>query len=132
MSRWVVQRDHVLDGVVTEELVSRWVDDACSAYLDLCPLVGRFDVRREVRALPPVAILGTPTEVCATASATEVLPDAFTLSVRLRPLGGDRDTPLNATCVVRLADRETGEPRPVGDDVRDELIALEHAARHFN
>lgn len=132
MSRWAVQRDHAVDGEVTEQLVSRWVDDACAAYLDRCPLVNRFEVRREIRPLPPVALLGSPAEVCATASATEVLPDSFTLSVRLRPLGGDRETPLNATCVVRLHDPDSGEPRPVGDDVRDELIALEHAARHFN
>jgi hypothetical protein len=54
------------------------------------------------------------------------------VAVRLRPLDGDRDTPVNAACVVRLVDPASGEPRELGDEVRDELIALEHAAEHVN
>jgi hypothetical protein len=39
---------------------------------------------------------------------------------------------VNATCVMRLVDPAAGEPRELGDEVRDELIALEHAAEHYN
>jgi hypothetical protein len=33
---------------------------------------------------------------------------------------------------VSLEDPATGEAREIGDDIRDELIALEHAAAHYN
>jgi hypothetical protein len=31
-----------------------------------------------------------------------------------------------------LEDPVTGEARELGDEIRDELIALEHSAAHFN
>ncbi|GAA3875735.1 hypothetical protein GCM10022243_45810 [Saccharothrix violaceirubra] len=132
MSRWAVQRDHAVEGAVTAEQVERWIDDACTTYLDLCPLLTTYDVRRAVLAIPDPGLFGTPNEMTVTASATEVRPGAFTLSVRLRPFGGGNDTPANVTCVVTLTDPETGAQRPVGDDIRDQLIAIEHGARHFN
>jgi hypothetical protein len=39
---------------------------------------------------------------------------------------------VDVTCIVRLVDPTTGEPRELGAEVRDELIALEHAAEHYN
>jgi hypothetical protein len=33
---------------------------------------------------------------------------------------------------VRLEDPITGDAQPLGDEIRDELIALAHAARHYN
>jgi hypothetical protein len=38
---------------------------------------------------------------------------------------------LNIACEIRLRDA-TGTPAALGNGVRDELIALEHAARHYN
>lgn len=67
-----------------------------------------------------------------TASATEVHPQSFTITVRVRPGGGDRDVPVNVTCVVSLIDRADGTRRELGRQIRDELIALEHSAAHFN
>jgi hypothetical protein len=34
--------------------------------------------------------------------------------------------------VVRLQDRATGAARPIGEELRDELIAIERSARHYN
>ncbi|MDQ1511177.1 MAG: hypothetical protein QOG50_3021 [Actinomycetota bacterium] len=39
-----------------------------------------------------------------------------------------KDDAINATCEVSLEDPETGEACELGNDVRDELIALAHAA----
>jgi acyl-CoA thioesterase FadM len=70
--------------------------------------------------------------VIVTASTTEVRPSSFTIAVRIRPLGGDHDVAANVSCVVHLEDRATGNAYELGKDIRDELIALEHSARHFN
>jgi hypothetical protein len=70
--------------------------------------------------------------VITTVGVTEVHPKALTIAVRLRPVGSDRETPLNHTCEVRLEDPKTGEVALLTDDIRDELIALAHAAEHFN
>lgn len=145
MSRWPVLLEHRVgpedvdaEGAVRDEAVQRWVDGACSAYLGRCVVLARMLERdglrlcRETTKLPRGALLGRPAEVVATAGATEILPDRFTVAVRVRPIGGDRETPFNAACSVHLEDPATQEVRPVTDDVRDELIALAHAASHFN
>jgi hypothetical protein len=51
--------------------------------------------------------------------------------VPLRPTDGDGDDAINAACEVSLEEPETGEAPELGDDIRDELIALEHAASHI-
>ena len=66
-----------------------------------------------------------------TASASEYSPRSFTIALRVRAVGGDDDRALNVRCDVCAHDG-TGAPHEFGDDVRDELIALEHAARYFN
>jgi hypothetical protein len=81
---------------------------------------------------PKGNLLGRPTSVITTAGVTQVHPKAFTIAVRLRPIGRDRETLLNHLCEVRLEDPQTGDVAPLSDDIRDELIALAHAAEHFN
>jgi len=145
MSRWLVRQEHPVtehdlgrDGAVSDEAVERWVTAAHLAYLDHCTLVQqrqhefRAELRHRMGTLPAGTLFGTPASVVVTASATEVRPKSFTIAVRIRPCGGDRDIAANANCVVHLEDRATGEARELGKDIRDELIALEHSARHFN
>jgi hypothetical protein len=60
-----------------------------------------------------------------------VRPTSFTIAVRVRT-GGEDDVAVNTSCAVALEDPEAGTARDLGTDVRDELIALEHAAAHFN
>ena len=62
--------------------------------------------------------------------ATEIRPTSFTIALRLRPTGGDGDAAINAVYEVSLEDPQTGEARELGNDIRDELIALEHAASY--
>jgi hypothetical protein len=144
MTRWSVLHEHEVgaadrdaDGALHDLAVARWVDAACSAYVDQCPSLpvrsagGSPRLRKEVVELPAGAILGRPATVVVSASATEVLPTAFVVAVRIRPVGGDDGATGNARCVVRIEDG-SGTPLPIATAVRDELIALEHAARHFN
>jgi hypothetical protein len=54
------------------------------------------------------------------------------MAFRVRSYGSADDVVRNVTCTVGLEDPRTGAAPELGDAVRDELIALEHAARHTN
>ena len=60
------------------------------------------------------------------------VPAAFVISVRIRPVGGESTDPLDVTCEIQLEDPSTGAAQDIGREIRDELIALEQAARHYN
>ena len=144
-SKWPVLRDHTVeasdldaDGIVRDECVSRWVAAAVNEYVDQCPRVLELasgagsKLTQTPVAVPPGAAMGQAASVLVSAGATEVHPTSFTVAVRIRPIGEDDHPPANATCVVRVDDVSTGEPRELGNAIRDELIALQHAARYFN
>jgi acyl-CoA thioesterase FadM len=145
VSRWPVLQEHRVtaadldaDGVVRDERVAQWVAAARSAYLRRCVALRRvqegsgLELQDRVAPLPPGAALGRPAAVVVTAGVREVWPSSFAIAVRLRPVDGDRDGAVDVSCIVRLVDPTTGEPRELGTEVRDELIALEHAAEHYN
>jgi acyl-CoA thioesterase FadM len=145
MTKWLVLQEHTVgpadrepDGTLRADTVRAWVESARSEYLDQCPLLQTrsrepgLELRVRESSPPAVVALGTPTGVVTTASVTEVRPASFTIAVRLRPGGGDRETPVNVRATVWLEHTATGEAQELGDDIRDELIALEHSARHYN
>ena len=144
VSKWVVLHAHAVgeedvdaDGDVRDDVVAGWVDVACRAYLEQChALAATADrdglvLRSRVGSLPPGAHFRRPQAVAVSASAREVRRTTFTIGVRLRT-GVEDDVAVNASCVVSLEEEDTGAVRDLGTDVRDELIALEHAAGHFN
>ena len=143
VSKWVVLQEHAVgaedvdgDGDVRDDVLARWFDEACAAYLERCRVLAetanrdRVVVRSRFGALPSAAQLGQPALVAVGATAREVRASSFTIAVRLRT-GGDDDVTVNTSCIVSLEDPDTGSARDLGDEVRDELIALEHAATHF-
>jgi hypothetical protein len=83
-------------------------------------------VRRPGRQ-PRSSLLGRPAEVLVTASATEVRPTEFFVSLRVTPFGGDEDLPINVVWRVSIEDGR-GEPLELGTEVRDELIEIERGA----
>ncbi|HTD49742.1 MAG TPA: hypothetical protein VK771_04035, partial [Acidimicrobiia bacterium] len=90
-------------------------------------------VRKRTGGMPDGEFFGWPSTVVVTAGVTEFYPTSFTIAVRVRSYGRhDDDVVANVRCVVDLEDPATGEVCQLGDAVRDELIALEHAARHTN
>ena len=137
VSRWVVGDRHPIDagdlddaGAIRRTSLERWVTDACAAYVARCSTLGAAASAR-ITALPDVTAGGSPSGVTVSAGATELLPAAVVVAVRLRFTGGHDDQVLNARCeVTRVA--SDGSAEPLGDDVRDELIALEHAASFTN
>jgi acyl-CoA thioesterase FadM len=145
VSKWVVLLGHTVagddrdaDGVLRDEVVVRWIGEACDAYLECCSVLrdtseraGR-SVRCDMGDLPRGAMFGAVHTVNVSAGATEVWPTAFRIAFRIRAFGGDGDVAFNAAATVTVVDPATGKPGEIGDDVRDELIALAHAARHFN
>jgi hypothetical protein len=139
MTKWSVLHEHTPttqdldgDGAVRDDVVRAWVDAACRAYLAQCTVLERKQASGELElqvqytgAVPRL----TDDLVAISATASEFFPDAFAVSIRVR--SGDA-APANVTARVRLHDVRTGKPQDLGKDVRDELIALEHAARHYN
>jgi hypothetical protein len=144
VSRWVVAQRHDvaaadLDqaGVVRGEVLEGWVADVCAAYLDECTVLcdaasaPGLTIRLSVASLPEAALPGGPTSVVASAGANEFGPTSFTVAIRVRSGGGSDDRVVNLRADVALV-AEDGEETVLGDDIRDELIALEHSARHTN
>lgn len=145
VSKWSVAAEHdvsnddvVADGTIADAAVNRWAAEAAAAYLQQCP---RLEERRAAAGLVLCARVGDHTggahlgpasTVVVTATATEVLPQAFVIAVRLRPVGAASSDPVDLTCEIRLEHPETGAAQDIDTEVRDELIALEHAARHYN
>jgi hypothetical protein len=143
MTKWSVLREqhpgveeYDAGGAVQVESVERWIDDACRTYVAQCDALELRRAREGLELtwrhdpMPGGALAGRPTSVFVSASATELWPNAFAISVRLRALDGTSDRPVNVVCRVEL--RRDGEAVELGDEIRDGLIALEHAARHYN
>jgi hypothetical protein len=145
VTKWVVLESHDVTGDdldaagrLRDDVVTRWIESVRDAYLGRCPVLrdkaaaAGYTVRCEPAALPEAARFDGATSVSVSAGATEFWPDAFTLAVRIRGYGGDDEPSCNIDCRVSLVDPGTGESIDLGDDVRDELIALAHAAQHYN
>src|SRR4029077_20445353 len=98
----------------------------CAALRALQERAG-LELLAHIHHAPAPERFGRPTAVVVGAGATEIRPTSFTIAFRLQPTDGDGDDAVNAACEVSLGDPATGDARELGDDVRDELIALEHA-----
>lgn len=143
MTRWSIGLDHTVgdadrdaDGFVTAEVLGGWLTQAVDAYLAQCEQLRRraegHTLMRRPGRQPRASLLGRPAEVLVTASATEIRPTEFFISVRVRPFGGDEDLPINVTCRVSIEDSVTGEPLELGSAVRDELVAIERDAEYIS
>jgi hypothetical protein len=141
MSKWSIGHDRTVgdgerdaDGFIRADVLGSWLAEAVDAYLAQCVKLreraaGHTLVRRPGRQ-PRSSLLGRPAEVLVTASATEVRPAEFFVSLRVTPFRGDEDLPINVVWRVSIED-ERGESLELGTDVRDELIAIEHAAEYM-
>jgi acyl-CoA thioesterase FadM len=126
VSRWPVvlsvpvdASDREADGVLTKATVERVFAQARRAYFERCKTVNASTV--EVRATSirqGEAAAGD--DVTVSVSVTEVFPDRFTMTARIRPVDGD-GIAATAWCALSPAG---GVPTAM----RDEFIALAHAA----
>jgi acyl-CoA thioesterase FadM len=144
VSRWVEVREFTVTpadlaagGGVRPEAIDRWLAEARAAYLEHCVVLrdlrerSGLALRAHFDQPPAPERFGTPTSIIIGVGATEIHPTSFTMAFRVRVINADGDVALNLACAVSLTDPETGEARALGDDIRDELIALEHAASHI-
>ena len=140
VSRWVVgshlaveSGDLDADGTVRRAAIERWVHDQCAAYVERCSTLRRdgSSMRTTITSFPDAPVTGSPARVIASAGATELLPAAVVVAVRMRFTGGHEDQVVNVRCELALQS-DDGSAEPLGTDVRDELIALEHAATFTN
>ena len=144
LSRWSIMRRYEIgpddldsDGAVRGDVIGSWAGDVIHDYLAQCPVLdtnrARNDLDLDLRF--DVPSVGDPEPepdiVAVSASASEFAPTSIVISVRMRGVRAE-DRALDIRCAIRCLDRATGEPHEFEDDVRDELIALEHAASHFN
>lgn len=125
-------------GRVSDDAVERWSFAARSAYLGRCRILQRIrerlGLKLQVRTVskPSGSALGRPKAVLVTASAPEVRPRSFVISVRIRPFGGGNLIPVHARWLIQLLGQDTGLVYEITDDIRDELIELERSAEHWN
>ncbi|KAA2255243.1 hypothetical protein F0L68_28915 [Solihabitans fulvus] len=131
----VVDEDLTADGAVSLLAVERWFTTVAAAYLDRCKSLHRepslaLNLRLDAPLDP--APLGRPTKVVASASASQLRPDALTIELRVRPVGPNAGARIGNLCVVTLLNTATCLPQPMDAVIRAELLALERAARHNN
>jgi hypothetical protein len=140
---WSVRQDHPVtaddltpDGAISDDAIREWIARALAAYLEQCPVLEQHRARSGLQVTTTESRsaetrLAPAPEMMVTATATEIFPTSFVVAVRVRPIAGNDDQPLDVTCSVQLEDPTTGAAQPLGEDIRDELIALAHAARHY-
>jgi len=130
VSRWPVRLtlplerdDRDGDDRLTEAAVERVFAIAADAYFDRCDTVGAGRVVIAER----VTVVGVPVagdQVTISVGVIEIYPDEFTMEARVRPAEGEG--------VAARAKYRYKVDGGVGEPMRDEFIALAHAARYTN
>jgi acyl-CoA thioesterase FadM len=130
LSRWPVvipvsvgAGDRGEDGVLTEAAIMKMFEQARAVYLDGCGTVHASDVEIAQAAVQrgPAA---ASDEITISVSVVEVYDDHFTMNARLRSDDGGEIAGA-ARCSLT-----TGSP--VTREMRDEFIAIAHAAQHYH
>lgn len=146
VSRWSIASEHRVDAAdldggdaASNRFRDGLIESAVRAYLAQCTALDeqRRQAGAELRVGaggPRAALrLQGASVVTVLASTVEVMITSFIVAVRIRPSGGEAEgggEPLDVRCAVGLVDAGTGEPLLLDRAIRDQLIALEHAARH--
>jgi len=125
VSATVQAGDTAPDGHLTDAGAARLAGVARAAYLDQCTAVTAAEVtiQSTAAAIRPVTV---GTDVTVSAAVTEIYPDSFVMATRIRPASGDDGAAVAADVWLRLSSGQ------VTTELRDELIALAHAASHFH
>jgi hypothetical protein len=112
-------------GCLTEAAISRLFADARDTYFAGCETIDGSALVVRASSLQPGSAFARQ-GVSVSVGVVEVFDDSFTMTARLRPIGaGDGNLAGSGWC--KLAPRG-----PVTAAMRDEFIALAHAARHFH
>ena len=133
LTKWLIYREYAVSpadldasGAVSPSVVAAWLDEVRGDYLARCPLLSALGTV-DVRTAGPAPVVDALDGVAVSATAAEVQPAAVTLSLRVRTA----DRTFDARSVLRVLGAD-GQAVELGKGVRDELIALEHSATHYN
>jgi acyl-CoA thioesterase FadM len=110
------------DGRLTDAGAERMFALARASYFDLCTTVdiATLELQRTTVARGSVAV--NASGVTVSVNVTEVYPETFTMSARIRPADGP-GVAADARCSLFPGG-------PVSNAMRDEFISLAHNARH--
>jgi acyl-CoA thioesterase FadM len=129
VSRWpvlvtlpVTASDCDEDGRLTDAAVDRFFAVARAAYIEQCTTVDPSTLEIMATSVQPGSAPAHD-HVTVSVNVTEVFPDRFTMTARLRA-GGDG---IAATARCSLSPRG-----PASTATRDEFVALAHAAAHIH
>jgi hypothetical protein len=128
VSRWpvVITRtigvDDLAHGRLTQAAVRRLGDEAVDALIAIAPLLSATERRASPTSAQLNGTFAAAGDVTISASAAEIYPASVEVAVRIRPADGSGSS---VDAVWSLA-----VDGGVSAAVRDELIALVHAARH--
>ena len=130
LSRWPVvipvsvgASDRDEQGVLTEAAILRMFEQARRVYLDECSTVdaGSLEVTQAAVQRGPAP---ASDEITISVSVVEVYDDRFTMNARLRSDDGGEIAGA-ARCSLMTSS-------PVTREMRDEFIAIAHAAQHYH
>jgi acyl-CoA thioesterase FadM len=112
------------DGLLTEAACERFFAAGREAYFELSTTIDADQVT-VVETSPPrrAAPVDPDGQVSISVSVTELFPDRFVMAARVRPEIGDAIA-ADLRCVVSAGEVTTA--------VRDDLIAIAHAAPHWH
>jgi hypothetical protein len=112
------------DGLLTDAACDRLFAAGRTAYFELSKTIDAADVTvLETSPLRRSTPMQGSDEVSISVSVTELFPDSFVMAARVRPATGDT-VAADLRCTV-----SAGEVTP---EVRDDLIAIAHAASHMH
>jgi hypothetical protein len=114
--------DREADGRLTDEACARMFAAGRAEYFELCRTIDGEAVS-VLEAPAPRRTTPVGDEVSISVNVAELFPDRFTMTARIRPAEGD-GIAADVVCTV-----SAGE---VTVEVRDEFIAMAHAARHWH
>jgi hypothetical protein len=107
------------------------------AYLARCPILAGV-VRREAATLrvtaehlEPIATTPGSDGLQVAVSVVEIRPTSFEMAVRIRVAADEVGPPVNGRCTIAIERDATGERLPIPNEVRDEFIAIQLAARDY-
>jgi hypothetical protein len=129
VSKWPVllylpvgSEDRDEEGRLTGEACARMFAAGRAEYFDLCRTIDGGAVT-VLEAPAPRRTAAVDDQVSMSVNVVELFPDRFTMTARIRPAEGE-GIAADVVCTV-----SAGE---VTDEVRDELIAMAHGARHWH
>lgn len=110
------------DGRLSPEGAERLFAEGRAAYFELVRSFSPGDVRVLEVGAPRQGVAVGP-EASISVSVVELFPDRFTMEARVRPAAGEAIA-ADLSCTVTAGE--------VTDEVRDDLIAIAHAAAHWH